>query len=249
MIPKNELMKYVSITGFNLGYVERDYLQHLFLLFLSRESGGELAFKGGTALQKAYGLNRFSADLDFTQIKESDLTKLCERISKDITTFGYHTESEEIKTIGRTFIIKIRGPLYNGAAITIYNLKFEISLRENILDVPTIKEIIPVYADLQPYNLLVMTEREILAEKARAIITRNQPRDVFDLRFLLKKGAKMDINFISKKLNYYNEKFDMEKFISKVKEKKPLWKKDLANYIKNMPDFDLVLSDIESSLK
>ena len=63
MISKEDLKQYSKIIGFNLGQTETDYLQHLFLLLMSRHLYGELVFKGGTALQKAYGLNRFSVDL------------------------------------------------------------------------------------------------------------------------------------------------------------------------------------------
>jgi predicted nucleotidyltransferase component of viral defense system len=66
MLKREDLEKFKSVTGLNIWQIERDYLQHLFLLFLSRYVKDELVFKGGTALQKAYALNRFSIDLDFT---------------------------------------------------------------------------------------------------------------------------------------------------------------------------------------
>jgi len=66
MLFKEDLQKLTKISGFNLWQTEKDYLQHLFLLFLSKEAKREFVFKGGTALQKIYGLNRFSIDLDFT---------------------------------------------------------------------------------------------------------------------------------------------------------------------------------------
>ncbi len=66
MMSRKNLESMQSVLGYNLGQVESDYLQHILLLFLSRRAGNWLVIKGGTALQKAYGLNRFSDDLDFT---------------------------------------------------------------------------------------------------------------------------------------------------------------------------------------
>ncbi|PIN72744.1 hypothetical protein COT48_03260 [Candidatus Woesearchaeota archaeon CG08_land_8_20_14_0_20_47_9] len=125
MITKNELKKYCTITGFNLGQVGMDYLQHLFFIFLSRNSVNNLIFKGGTALQKAFGLNRFSIDIDFTQVRENGFGELIKKIGKNISDYGYPTQVEEIKTIGKTFLIKIKGPLYSGVPMSVYKLKIE----------------------------------------------------------------------------------------------------------------------------
>lgn len=73
MLSRAELEKFMSVLGFNIWQVERDYLQHLFLMLLSRHAGNELVFKGGTSLQKVYGLNRFSIDIDFTQNSDLDI--------------------------------------------------------------------------------------------------------------------------------------------------------------------------------
>lgn len=249
MITKNELREYCTITGFTLWQVERDYLQHLALIFLSKKSTNTLVFKGGTALQKAYGLNRFSIDLDFTQLKENNLKELLEYAAKGISDFGYSAKVEEIQTLGRTFIIKIHGPLFTNTPVTACNVRVEISQRENILLKPVFKEITPVYRDLQSYTLLVMHPEEILAEKIRAIMTRNKPRDIFDLHFLLKKDVKFNLAFINTKLGYYKETFDQKRFIEKLQEKKPIWEKEIRNYIAQVPDFDVIFKAILEKIK
>ena len=185
MITKNELNEYSQLKGYNLGQTETDYLQHLFLIFLSRYSANAVVFKGGTALQKAYGLNRFSIDLDFAQNQEDKLPEIMARIGKGITEFGYAAKLEEIKAIGKTFILKINGPLYANVDRSVCSLKIEISKREEIILKPKLKTITPTYPDLQPYTMLIMDEEEILAEKVRAIMTRNKPRDIFDLNFAM----------------------------------------------------------------
>ena len=249
MIQKTELAQYGRLLGFNLGQAERDYLQHLFLIYLSVHDSGSLVFKGGTALQKIYKLNRFSIDLDFTQKNESDIKGVMEKTAKDVTDFGYPAKLSEIKTLGRTFILNIHGPLYNNTKNTTYNLRVEISQRESILLNPDLKQITPIYQDLKPYTLLVMRKEEILAEKVRAIMTRNKPRDIFDLHFLIKSDVKFDIDFINKKLEYYKEGYNSKKFVEKIKEKKTIWEKELRNYLSIVPDFDNVVKEISEAIK
>ncbi|MBI2146059.1 nucleotidyl transferase AbiEii/AbiGii toxin family protein [Candidatus Woesearchaeota archaeon] len=245
MLLRTELQKYCVLMGFNLGQVEIDYLQHLFLLLLSKKSSINLIFKGGTALQKIYGLHRFSIDLDFTQKGTDELREIMERISKEISDFGYPTEIEEIKTIGKTFIFKINGPLHAESPASQARLRIEISQRESLLQEPSFKEVNPIYSDLQPYTLLVMAEEEIFAEKIRAIISRNKPRDVFDLHFLLAKGIKFNLQFVNRKLGYYQEKFDRKIFLEKVKEKRASWTSELKRYSQTVPEFAKVLAVIE----
>jgi len=113
MLNKEELIKLRPNLGFNLGQIEKDYLQHLFLLFLSRYLKDEMIFKGGTALQKAYGLNRFSEDLDFTLIKNFNIDELMNKIKEDIRNFGFEIEYHLIKNnISKNYRLRIKGPLY-----------------------------------------------------------------------------------------------------------------------------------------
>lgn len=248
MLLRNELQRYCTITGFNLGQVETDYLQHLFLLFLSKKSSTNLIFKGGTALQKAYGLHRFSIDLDFTQKSTDELRDAIESIGKEISNFGYPTKVEKIKTMSQTFVLKINGPLHGQSPMSQAKLRIEISQRESVLQEPLFKEINPIYSEIPPYTLLVMTEEEILAEKIRAIMSRNKPRDVFDLHFLLEKRVKFNLGVVNKKLEYYQERFDRKLFLIKVKEKRAIWEKELQEFCSFVPDFEKVYAVITQKI-
>ena len=169
-------------------------------------------------------------------------------ISKEMSDFGYLAEIEEIKTIGRTFIFKINGPLHAENPASQARLRIEISQRESLLQEPSFKEVNPIYPDLQPYTLLAMAEEEIFAEKIRAIMSRNKPRDVFDLHFLLGKGIRFNLEFVNKKLEYYKEKFDRKRFLEKVKEKKASWTSELKIYSKTVPEFEEVLALIDEKI-
>ena len=65
---KEELADIASVRGLSLRNVELDYLLDVCLYTVSRYRRA-LVFKGGTALYKFHGLDRFSEDLDFVQGK------------------------------------------------------------------------------------------------------------------------------------------------------------------------------------
>jgi len=47
--------------------------------------------------------------------------------------------------------------------------------------------------EVLPFFVIVMNKDEILAEKIRTFITRNRARDIYDLWFLLQRGAGLDV--------------------------------------------------------
>lgn len=248
MLSREELQKEAATLGFTSWQAERDYLQHLFLLFLSRKIDQELIFKGGTALQKTFGLNRFSIDLDFTQ--QTEVSKeVFIQIAKEITRFGFHTElKEEPHKESLTIKVIIRGPLYQKTERTLTVLRIEISLREKIVMQPETKEVFPLYADLQPYLLKVMHHEEILAEKIRAIFTRSKARDVFDLRFLLQKKVPLKKSIVEKKLLPYSIKYSRKELLERIKSIEPLWKKELGQLISIVPPFSKTVQEIEENI-
>ena len=243
---RKDLEKFESVLGFNLWQVEKDYLQHLILLFLSRRIKNEFVFKGGTALQKFYGSNRFSIDLDFTLVKEINLHKIFKEVAMDLTIFGSEALVKKRKeNLGKTFSFKIKGPLYTGSERSISTLRLEISLREKVKLEPNVKEIVPIYTDIPPYILPVMKPREILAEKVRAIVKRTKARDVYDLWFLIKKGIAVDIKLINEKLKFYGKTFNIREFYKKLETVKDVWEPELKPLISFAPDVNKVILNIK----
>jgi predicted nucleotidyltransferase component of viral defense system len=248
MLSREDLQNFRRILGFNLGQVEKDYLQHLFLLFLGQETKKDFVFKGGTALQKVYGLNRFSIDLDFISIN-GDEEKTIKRIANDITNFGFESRTikKEIKKTGKTFFLRIKGPLYDGTERSLTTLRIEISSRKDLVLEPEVKEIVPIYPDIRPYSILIMKLEEILAEKVRAIFWRTKARDVYDLWFLIKKETNVNVELINKKLAYYKLKFNLKNFERKIDEVEKSWEKELKQVTTFLPNFKEVKKEILKS--
>ena len=243
-----ELKTYAVKRGLNLGQAEKDYYQTIILFIIYTRASKEIVFKGGTALAKCYGLNRFSEDLDFTVVKK---IQTIEHVSKGLNDFGINHQiiksgNETEKT--EKYKIKVEGILFAGTEKTKCNITLDFNLREKILLEPKFVTI-GYHMDIIPsFDVYVMDEKEILAEKVRALYTRKSARDLYDLAFLIKKGIVPDRRIIDEKLKMYDLKFKKTEFISKCKELKEIWKNELQSLVRNVPDFKETLELVEANL-
>lgn len=96
----------------------------------------------------------------------------------------------------------------------------------------------------------MLSIEEIAAEKIRGIMTREKPRDVYDLWFLIKRGTKIDIFLVDRKLKLYGLKFHSKTFREKLYEKRKMWLRDLKGLIiGTLPAFDDAVVELESKFK
>lgn len=247
---REELKGYVGTTAFSLGHVEKDYFQHIVLGALSRKWSAYLVFKGGTALQKTGLITRFSEDLDFTEKKNIALKDFSDTVVKTIESYNYPVDVDRFsnQNITAGFRVKIRGPLYRNNR-GMCSLRLEISRREKVLRKPDVEEINPVYKDVLPYVIKVMDKKEIVAEKVRAVLTRDKVRDVYDLSRLLEHNVRFDRTLIDKKLEFYGMKFDIVEFIERCKDLSQRWYRDLESLMEKPPSKDKSLEMILSEIK
>ncbi|MEK6971048.1 MAG: nucleotidyl transferase AbiEii/AbiGii toxin family protein [archaeon] len=237
MIERETIEKLAKVWNAKPWQQEKHYLQSA---ILSQLGDFPLVFKGGTYLWFFHGLERFSEDLDFTldgkfpadmNRKVSDGLKLLE-----IT----HTiKVTQDNPVGFSFRISAKGPLYKNEN-SLCHVYVEISKRENILDDTTAFEIINSNYLIPSTIIRGMSLQEVAAEKVRAIMSREKPRDVYDLAFLIKeKKILFDEKFINHKMEYYNEKFDEKKFMKKLEQKRKDWKKEMNQImLSKLPPFD-----------
>ncbi len=247
MITKDELKKIAEAKGLSIESCEKDYLLELILFSIYSEFGGALIFKGGTALYKLYNLNRFSEDLDFTLNKRKfDFEKMARKVILSLERLGMEGKVKEISKYRNEINIKFifSGPLYRGSKESMAFVSLNISLRERVVWFR--KEIlIPSYKEIPSFDVFAMEPKEILAEKVRAIYSRNKPRDVYDLWFLLKRGAEIDFKLLDKKLKIVGLKFSKKEFLKKIDEKESLWRNDLSPMmIGNLLEFISIKKEI-----
>ncbi len=253
MLNYEELEHIANLKRLSLINTEKDYLQDLILFSIYSNIGKELVFKGGTSLYKIYKLNRFSEDLDFTLTKEFDIKKIANKIISNLLLLNVKSKIKDIKKYKNEINIRllINGPLYKGNKETQCFIPLNISMKDKVLIEPKKESVISLYRELPSFDLFLMQEEEILAEKVRAIFTRLKPRDIYDLWFLLiKKNIKFDIKLIDKKLSLYNLKFNFKDFKNRVERMKGLYKVDLKNLmIGELQDFDEVKKELFDKLK
>ncbi len=246
MLNKNEIERIAKEKDEPAKIIEKDYLLEM-VLFLLQEHGRDMIFKGGTALYKIHSLNRFSEDLDFTLHGKADIKKVTNGIMKKLERAGIHGRIKEMRSYRnqQNIYLELRGPLFDGNPQNATVIAINISMKERPLYDAEEVYIYPRYLDIPTFTVFVMPLGEILAEKIRALFTRNKPRDLYDIWFLLKKGADTTLADVNKKLKLYNEKFTKERFIEKIEDKMKSFEIDLRPLIKaKLPDFDSVKKEI-----
>ncbi len=229
---RNELQAYKSKLNYNLGQLELDYYQHLILAKLYGEFN-TMYFKGGTCLQKCYGIKRFSEDLDFNyiDIEVEKIILFIENIFEEKIMDYYETR------FGTSFSIRFKGILYSGSSQSMCKLSFDF--RNGDIYNSAIKKIIrPIYHDLPNYFLLALDEEEVLAEKIRAILTRYKARDVYDLNELILNKVNIDFELVDKKLATYDKVFERGEFEKKLEEKRSIYHEEIKRLTNIFDDFD-----------
>jgi len=163
--------------------IRREYVQHLLLSYLYKENQSDkFLFKGGTALRIIYDSPRFSEDLDFsTSIRNTQrIEKMMLAALGEIEREGIQTEIRESKktTGGHLGIVTFH------LQEEVLDVQLEISQRQNVKK----GELVTVAGDfIPPYTIVRLPQKQLIAEKIRALQTRKKPRDYYDLYFILRK--------------------------------------------------------------
>lgn len=180
--------------------IQREYLQHLFLASLYRHrNSGSILFKGGTALKFIYGSPRFSEDLDFSGINmtKKELESLLLDTLSQVEREQVEVEINEAKITSGGYLAIYRGRPFRQEI----KIQLEISFRnkEDLKAEPDLinQDFIP------PYTLIHLSEAQIVREKINALLERSQPRDWYDLYFILRSRMKID----QRKLGIKQEQF------------------------------------------
>lgn len=246
MITKAEIVEISKKEKLPLGTVEKDFiLTYVLKKIYESELKNKLVFKGGTALHKFYLHHRISVDLDFTELEKiniNDLKKIIE--DKEINS----RIKEIVKTNSSTKIV------LSYFSILEYknNIILDISKREKPLLKLVVKKLKSPY--FKEIKILTFQLEELVAEKIRALVQRNKPRDYLDVYYALKHkkiNLKKVINIAKKKLKIVKDKFSMDRITNKDKLAlvRSLWEQDLRELLPDIPDFSKVIALLKDKLK
>ncbi|MFB6191633.1 MAG: nucleotidyl transferase AbiEii/AbiGii toxin family protein [Candidatus Nanohaloarchaea archaeon] len=239
-----------TLTSGNAGHAEKLYLQDIMLSTVSRETADELVFKGGTALLKFYQLDRFSEDLDFTAREDLDFGELVSKIRRDLENYGATVEEEDQEETDRSFKARlgVQGPLYTGERRSLCFIRIEINRKSSVKQLQNLRYN-PRFQDITSFELPVLTEEEILAEKIRAVVTRKQARDLYDIYHLLKKSVSIDPELLQDKLDYYNLEYSPESVLKEARKLEKSWDSLETLVYSNTPEFQEAIDALEENLE
>lgn len=252
MLRKEKLMEIAKAKGLSEKNTEKDYLQELLLHWIYKYVSDMFVFKGGTALYKVYNLNRFSEDLDFTLNKRKlDIDQLMKKVLYSLNLIGVRGRVEELEDFHNQINARLsfRGPLYNGTKNSLCYIIINISIREKPFDEIKKATIYTIYPEIPEFEVFVMSPEELVAEKIRTVMVRNKTRDVFDLWFLLRRGARLHSAMLEKKMQKARATYSKELLMQRIEMRKGMWEKDLQHLvIGTLPPFAQVKNDIQQML-
>lgn len=244
MVTKDDIIKIARKEKLSLGILEKDFvLTYILRRIYNSDLKNKLIFKGGTALHKIYLHKRLSVDLDFTELNKSSL----EEIRKVIESKGINSKIKDVKEDKESINIILS---YLSILNFKNNIRIQISKREKpILNV--IKKRLKSYF-YEDFEVLTFEFEELIAEKIRALIQRNKPRDYFDIYYILnEKNIKLNsiIKLAKQKLKNVDDHYDANKIFDNLDAVEKSWEKDLKELILDMPDFNKVIEKLRKYFK
>ena len=179
----------------------REYLQVKILTLIYHEKiSKDLFFVGGTSLRLLRNLNRFSEDLDFdsVQLTSNEINQLIKTIVNKLTREEIDIDLYHNKTDRRDYF-EFRFP----------ELLYDLNLSRNSDEKLVIKcdfekwwhgqkrELVFLNRYGFLTNIVTKTIDQILVEKLVAYLQRHetQPRDIYDIVWLIASGARIDLAF------------------------------------------------------
>jgi predicted nucleotidyltransferase component of viral defense system len=240
--------------------IERDYVLAWFLTGLANHPLREvLAFKGGTALRRCWFPDyRFSEDLDFTLIRPitleeilAGLDEIFAAISADTgLQIAFDRSDRHSHQNSHTFYLRYQGPLPAEN-----DVKVDVTINEVLCfplqDRPVHRtydgfDDLPVGPTVKVYAIEEIVIEKLLAPSDRA---RNEPRDLYDLWYLL-DSADLRIAEMRPELNAKLELRQrditgMEQAIAKKEDRlRRLWAQRLAHQMNHLPPFEDVFREV-----
>lgn len=244
MLTREEILRLARARRLKPWQEEKRYVQALVLYALSE---WPVIMKGGTYLWFFHGLNRFSDDLNFTQV--GVLKEGPEDVSLSLELLGLRNRVKVLKEdrYTLTFRVDAWGPLSTSEK-DLCRVRVDISRREEVLLKP-----LPVKLDEPSYGIPIvflrgMDLREALAEKIRAAAVRGAARDLYDSWFLLRRGIPLDPDLLARKLEFYGIE-DPKELCTELKAIERSWRSELEPVVfGHLPEFQDAYWEIATAL-
>lgn len=162
--------------------VAREYAQHVLLSALyGAEEDIKLAFKGGTALRLLRQSPRFSEDLDFTGwAKAFHAGRYVELAVKEASRAGLAFKTLASNETSGGWFALVETEVHEWPV----RVEWNISLRAG--EKPLSETVLVGTPLWLPYSVRALPVSDMAAEKLEALFRRKEPRDFFDVYYLLR---------------------------------------------------------------
>jgi predicted nucleotidyltransferase component of viral defense system len=263
MIPPSELARLAHRLRLGDKTIELDYVLTWMLLAIANSPLRErLVFKGGTALKKVYEPDyRFSEDLDFTLLDDTlneDLQAAAEALfpwlRREVNLVLGVRRVEVHQTGNPAIYMNYVGPLRGSLGSRFFKIDFT---RDELLLFPLVEAPLQTpYSDCRSRaeTLLVYSPEEILAEKLCALLGRTEPRDLFDVHYMLTNHL-ADLDAISFRLSekMAHKGLDVAALEDVLHRKQDtfgrLWEPRLRGQMPELPHLDAVIRETNRWLR
>lgn len=248
MIGRPEISRLAVAGGVSERAQEKDYVLAWLLAARATLGPSSLVFKGGTALRRCYFPGyRYSEDLDFSADDQPTLEMIwvildgwCEWVGDQAGIQA--SRVAPAKTRGGTAFIEYVGPL---RAADGRSIKIDVAIDEVVRDGSERRPLLSEYSDLDDtgHVIDVYTVAEIWAEKARSLMQRSEPRDLYDLHQLIEHDPTLPDranDLFRRKAIAKSLKPDdlLARLDGREKTWERLWHQRLEDQVRDLPDFD-----------
>lgn len=238
-ITQNKITELAADTGFQFDLMEKDYYITV-LLYLLKDLKN-VYFKGGTALQKIL-LNyaRLSEDIDFTVTH--DVEQIRDEIIEIVKSHDFFSSVTLDKKVDRFTRILVHFQSLRGDKKVIF---IDLNQKASLHLPPEQKGISHFYQDYIPtFSFSCLAEKELIAEKVRAAIERNKPRDHFDLYQIITRQLPIDLALVEAKCKESEGEFDVIQMFHRANKLKARWDKDVAPLLAKEVSFSEVMKTL-----
>jgi predicted nucleotidyltransferase component of viral defense system len=228
LITENKLRNLAGQKKFNLIYLEKDYFLTV-LLYLIKDVK-EIYFKGGTALNKiVFNHKRLSEDLDFSCT--TDTNKIKKEIQKIVNQNpNFFTKTKTDKNMTKFTRIQV---YYKSYFNKNEYINIDLNFHAKIHLKPETKKVNHFYKQIPKFTITMLSEKELITEKIRALFQRNQPRDYFDAYHLI-KTKNIDLKLLKTKIKDVGIEYNTEKIYKNAKRIYSKWNQEI-NHLTNKP--------------
>ena len=171
--------------------IVREYAQTIILRAIYQtDFAQKIFFMGGTALRFAYGLKRFSEDLDFNaeKLSPADFKEILASCSKALEKEGFTCEiSQKERTSLLIGQLKLTNILQNYKITPLKSEKLMVKVEINrpVWHMETESAVVDRFGYL--FSILLMSKGALLSGKVDALINRCRGRDIYDVIFMLQR--------------------------------------------------------------